>query len=113
MILYCMVLLIRYVYSRLKWLGNKVLSLAITMLFLSLWHGLWPGYYVCFVYEMMYIMVERTVRFGLKKLLAVSCTFFLLHFPEYYFPKRAVRLQFLVGDPLTVTLAFHIAHVRL
>ena len=31
------------------------------MLFLSLWHGLWPGYYISFLYEMMYIMVERTV----------------------------------------------------
>ena len=53
--------LLRYVYSRLKWLGNKGLSLAVTMLFLSLWHGLWPGYYVSFLYEMMYIMMERTV----------------------------------------------------
>ena len=54
-------ILFRYVYSRLKWLGNKGLSLAVTMLFLSLWHGLWPGYYISFLYEMMYIMVERTV----------------------------------------------------
>ena len=53
--------LLRYVYSRLKWLGNRGLSLAITMLFLALWHGLWPGYYISFLYEMMYIMVERTV----------------------------------------------------
>ena len=53
--------LLRYVYSRLKWLGNRGLSLAITMLFLALWHGLWPGYYISFLYEMMYIMVERMV----------------------------------------------------
>ena len=77
-----MVLLVRYVYSRLKWLGNKVLSLAVTMLFLSLWHGLWPGYYISFVFEMMYIMVERTVRASLNKVLA--CSVMHLFFPLYY-----------------------------
>ena len=52
----------RYAYSRLKWLGNKMLSFAVTMLFVSLWHGLWPGYFLCFFHELVCVQAERQVR---------------------------------------------------
>lgn len=48
-----------YAYSRLKWLGNKMLSFAVTMLFVSLWHGLWPGYFLCFFHELVCVQAER------------------------------------------------------
>ena len=51
----------RYAYSRLKWLGNKLLSFAVTMVFVSLWHGLWPGYFLCFFHELMCVQAERDV----------------------------------------------------
>ena len=31
------------------------------MLFVSVWHGVWPGYYLCFSLEMTEIMAERAV----------------------------------------------------
>ena len=66
------VLSCRYAYSRLKWLGSRLLSFAVTMMFLSLWHGLWPGYFLCFFHELVSIQAEREVscrpdlRKGLK-----------------------------------------------
>jgi lysophospholipid acyltransferase 5 len=52
----------RYAYSRLKWLGNKLLSFGVTMVFVSLWHGLWPGYFLCFFHELMCVQAEREVN---------------------------------------------------
>ena len=51
----------RYVYKRLKFLGNKLTSWGLTMLFVSIWHGVWPGYYINFSLEMIIILAERTV----------------------------------------------------
>lgn len=51
----------RYVFKRLKFLGNRQVSWALTMLFMGLWHGVWPGYYINFSLEMLDIMAERTV----------------------------------------------------
>ena len=51
----------RYVFKRLKWLGNKMLSYAMTLTFVALWHGVWPGYYLNFSMEFIVIMVERSV----------------------------------------------------
>lgn len=51
----------RYVFKRLKFLGNRQASWALTMLFMGLWHGVWPGYYINFSLEMLAIMAERTV----------------------------------------------------
>lgn len=51
----------RYVFKRLKWLGNKNASHIITMVFLAVWHGLWPGYLICFVSEFLSVKAERQV----------------------------------------------------
>uniref|UniRef100_F6VQS7 Lysophospholipid acyltransferase 5 n=1 Tax=Ornithorhynchus anatinus TaxID=9258 RepID=F6VQS7_ORNAN len=48
-----------YIFKRLKFLGNKLLSQGITLLFLALWHGLHSGYLVCFQLEFLIIIVER------------------------------------------------------
>ncbi|CAI8007646.1 Lysophospholipid acyltransferase 5 [Geodia barretti] len=58
-----------YVYKRLKWLGSKELSLALTLVFISLWHGIWPGYYFNFSLEFIDLTAERTFHHRAKKLL--------------------------------------------
>ncbi|XP_076333095.1 lysophospholipid acyltransferase 5-like isoform X2 [Tachypleus tridentatus] len=51
----------QYIFKRLKFLGNKLLSQAVTLLFLALWHGLHSGYYVCFFNEFIVMKMERDV----------------------------------------------------
>lgn len=51
----------RYVYKRLKWLGNKSISQAITLIFLTVWHGLWPGYLLNFSFEYFAVRAEKEV----------------------------------------------------
>ncbi|XP_038623675.1 lysophospholipid acyltransferase 5 [Tachyglossus aculeatus] len=49
----------RYIFKRLKFLGNKTLSQGLALLFLALWHGLHSGYLVCFQLEFLIVIVER------------------------------------------------------
>jgi len=42
-------------------MGSKYLSQLTTLLFLSLWHGLHPGYLYCFLQEFLYIAMEKSV----------------------------------------------------
>ncbi|KAJ8021304.1 Lysophospholipid acyltransferase 5 [Holothuria leucospilota] len=51
----------RYVYKRCRFLGNRHLSQAISLLFLAIWHGFFVGYFLCFQLEMIYVMVEDQV----------------------------------------------------
>ncbi|XP_009423008.1 lysophospholipid acyltransferase 5 isoform X1 [Pan paniscus] len=51
----------RYIFKRLKFLGNKELSQGLSLLFLALWHGLHSGYLVCFQMEFLIVIVERQV----------------------------------------------------
>lgn len=52
-----------YVYKRLKFLGNRHVSQLAALLFLSVWHGLHSGYYVCFFMEFIVIYMERDVSY--------------------------------------------------
>uniref|UniRef100_A0A8D0E114 Lysophospholipid acyltransferase 5 n=1 Tax=Salvator merianae TaxID=96440 RepID=A0A8D0E114_SALMN len=49
----------RYIFKRLKFLGNKLLSQALSLFFLAVWHGLHCGYLVCFQMEFLIVVVER------------------------------------------------------
>uniref|UniRef100_A0A8D0HCX7 Lysophospholipid acyltransferase 5 n=1 Tax=Sphenodon punctatus TaxID=8508 RepID=A0A8D0HCX7_SPHPU len=49
----------RYFFKRLKFLGNKLLSQGLSLLFLAVWHGLHCGYLVCFQMEFLIVLVER------------------------------------------------------
>ncbi|XP_067142730.1 lysophospholipid acyltransferase 5-like [Centruroides vittatus] len=51
----------QYVFKRLRFLGNKLLSQFLTLLFLAVWHGLHSGYYVCFLNEFIVMKMERDV----------------------------------------------------
>lgn len=48
-----------YVYKRLKFMGNQILSQVVTLFFLAVWHGFHFGYYLTFFNEFMTIKVER------------------------------------------------------
>lgn len=48
-----------YVFKPLKFLNNKLLSKFLTLLFLAAWHGMLPGYFTCFFYEFLVLIVER------------------------------------------------------
>uniref|UniRef100_A0A915JXS8 Lysophospholipid acyltransferase 5 n=1 Tax=Romanomermis culicivorax TaxID=13658 RepID=A0A915JXS8_ROMCU len=51
----------RYVFKRLKFLGNKSLSHVMTLMFLALWHGVYSGYFACFLFEYACVIAERQI----------------------------------------------------
>jgi lysophospholipid acyltransferase 5 len=50
-----------YVFKRLKWIGNKNVSHFLSLIFVSIWHGVWPGYFICFSFEFISVLAERQV----------------------------------------------------
>ena len=51
----------RYVYKRLKFLGNKIISQSVSLVFLSVWHGYYEGYHICFFFEFLTVQFEQQV----------------------------------------------------
>ncbi len=51
----------RYMYKRLRFLGNKQLSQVVTLVFLAVWHGFYSGYYVNFFLEFITVFAEKQV----------------------------------------------------
>lgn len=51
-----------YIYKRLKFLGSRIASQLLTLLFLAVWHGFHSGYYISFFMEFLVIYLERDVR---------------------------------------------------
>ena len=51
----------RYVFKRLRFLGNKHVSSFATLFFLAIWHGLHPGYFLTFGMEFLDMEAERRV----------------------------------------------------
>ncbi|ELT92172.1 hypothetical protein CAPTEDRAFT_182891 [Capitella teleta] len=49
----------KYIFKRLKWLGNRHISQFATLFFLALWHGLHSGYYNNFALEFFVVKFER------------------------------------------------------
>lgn len=58
----------QYIYKRLKFLGNRYVSQAAALLFLSVWHGFHSGYYVCFFFEFIVMYMEKDVGFKSTKI---------------------------------------------
>jgi len=52
----------RYVFKRLMFLGNKNISLLISLIFLAIWHGFAVGYFMCFLLEFVDLEAERRLR---------------------------------------------------
>lgn len=53
----------RYIFKRLRFLGNKNLSHFLTLMFLALWHGLFVGYFACFTGEFVIMMIEKQANY--------------------------------------------------
>ncbi|KAL5103473.1 Lysophospholipid acyltransferase 5 [Taenia crassiceps] len=51
--------MLEYLYKRLRFLGNKSISQALTLTFLAIWHGFYSGYYVNFFLEFITIYAEK------------------------------------------------------
>ncbi|XP_074654931.1 lysophospholipid acyltransferase 5-like [Tubulanus polymorphus] len=49
----------KYIYKRLKFLGNRKISQMFTLMYLALWHGLHSGYFMCFIFEFVVIKFEK------------------------------------------------------
>lgn len=49
----------KYVYKRLRFLGNKLISHFLTLVFVALWHGIAPGFFLCFIGEFVIIVIEQ------------------------------------------------------
>ena len=62
----------RYVFKRLKWMGNRNISQGATLFFLALWHGTHSGYYNNFALEFIIIKFERDVSPAISSLCHVK-----------------------------------------
>ncbi|XP_052894137.1 lysophospholipid acyltransferase 5 [Anopheles moucheti] len=51
-----------YVYKRLRFLNNRMLSHLGALFFLAVWHGFHSGYYITFLLEFMVIRMEKEVE---------------------------------------------------
>jgi len=49
----------RYLYKRLRFLRSKLTSHFITLFFVALWHGIAPGFFLCFIGEFVIIVMEQ------------------------------------------------------
>jgi len=52
----------RYVFKRMRWAGNRLISQFATLFFLAVWHGVHAGYFTCFAYEFLLMSAERPFR---------------------------------------------------
>jgi len=52
----------RYVFKRLRFLGNKNISSISALAFLAVWHGLYIGYFLCFLFEYFCMEAEAKVQ---------------------------------------------------
>jgi len=77
----------RYLFKRLRFLGNKNASHAITLLYLSVWHGFYIGYLIMFILEFTQVTAERQYRNAFSK-------YFNVQFNELSLIKR-IPLQLL------------------
>ena len=51
---------VHYVYKRFKFMKSQITSVSISMLVISIWHGIYPGYMLAFLPEVSYIKFERS-----------------------------------------------------
>ncbi|XP_005066077.1 lysophospholipid acyltransferase 5 [Mesocricetus auratus] len=96
----------RYIFKRLKFLGNKELSQGLSLLFLALWHGLHSGYLMCFQMEFLIVIVEKQATSliqespALSRLAAVTALQ-----PFYYLVQQTIHWLFM-GYSMTAFCLF-------
>ncbi|NP_001087473.1 lysophosphatidylcholine acyltransferase 3 S homeolog [Xenopus laevis] len=90
----------RYIFKRLRFLGNKAISQAAALFFLAIWHGLHSGYFICFSLEFLIVIVERQAVELIRDspLLSHICSIPLLR-PVIYVLQQCIHWLFM-GYPL-------------
>ncbi|XP_078373059.1 lysophospholipid acyltransferase 5-like isoform X2 [Oculina patagonica] len=68
----------RYLYKRLRFLGSKLLSHFLTLVFVALWHGIAPGFFLCFIGEFVIIVMEQQLLGLCRRLFSTSFAAFPL-----------------------------------
>jgi len=56
-----------YIYKRLKFMNNRVISQVVTLLFLAMWHGYHTGYFLTFFNEFITINFEKSFLSTLQR----------------------------------------------
>lgn len=69
----------RYLYKRLRFLGSKLISHFITLVFVALWHGIAPGFFLCFIGEFVIIVVEQQLLGLCQRVVQTPFTAFPLY----------------------------------
>jgi len=52
----------RYIFKRLKWVGDRNISALSTLAFLAIWHGFYVGYLLCFFLEFVDMQAEGKLK---------------------------------------------------
>uniref|UniRef100_F6TS03 Lysophospholipid acyltransferase 5 n=1 Tax=Equus caballus TaxID=9796 RepID=F6TS03_HORSE len=96
----------RYIFKRLKFLGNKELSQGLSLLFLALWHGLHSGYLICFQMEFLIVIVERQAASLIRESPTLSnlASITVLQ-PFYYLVQQTIHWLFM-GYSMTAFCLF-------
>lgn len=90
----------RYVFKRLRFLGNKLVSQGLALYFLAVWHGLHSGYLICFSLEFLIVTVERKIMDLVKDSpLLTSVTSITALRPVLYVCQQCIHWLFM-GYPL-------------
>ncbi|KAK7094232.1 lysophospholipid acyltransferase 5-like [Littorina saxatilis] len=58
----------QYIFKRLRFLGNKLVSQAVTLFYLAIWHGQDTGYFINFFLEFIYTMCERQIASTVERI---------------------------------------------
>ncbi|ERE66559.1 lysophospholipid acyltransferase 5-like protein [Cricetulus griseus] len=96
----------RYIFKRLKFLGNKELSQGLSLLFLALWHGLHSGYLICFQMEFLIVIVEKQVTSLIQESPTLSSLASVTALqPFYYLVQQTIHWLFM-GYSMTAFCLF-------
>ncbi|XP_041377854.1 lysophospholipid acyltransferase 5-like [Gigantopelta aegis] len=73
----------KYIFKRLRFLGNKNLSHCLTLLFLAVWHGVHSGYYMCFFLEFFMSSTEAQITSIMERVPSIAR---IVNYPHLQFP---------------------------
>ncbi|KAK2161292.1 hypothetical protein LSH36_119g08038 [Paralvinella palmiformis] len=90
----------KYIFKRLKFLGNKYISQFTTLMFLAIWHGLYSGYFMNFLLEFFIMKFEREVTTILLRLTTVQNIWYLPGGPFLFWVIKKAWCQFMLSYAL-------------
>lgn len=101
--------MLKYVYKRLRFLGNRQLSHVVTLFYLAIWHGHCTGYFMNFFLEFLMVSCERDIR----TLLENHATLRHIVNNRYLRPLLCLCSKFIVSFSLAYSLVgFDLLHYK-